>query len=100
VDSVRLVGGGAKNALWCQILASALDAPATCLVEPESAALGAALQAVWMHQRQMGQNAEIDEVVEPFVAACGEPFVPLEEDVALYADGARELHHLEESIWP
>ncbi|MBL8861492.1 MAG: xylulokinase [Planctomycetes bacterium] len=46
LERVRLVGGGARNALWRQVLADVLDMPVTALEEPETAALGAALQAV------------------------------------------------------
>lgn len=44
-DEVRLVGGGSKSALWRQIIADALQMKVACPTEPESAALGAALQA-------------------------------------------------------
>lgn len=44
-ESVRLVGGGARNALWRQVIADVLDAPVTALAEVETAALGAAMQA-------------------------------------------------------
>ena len=47
VDALRLAGGGAANELWRGILADCLGVPVAPLVEPESAALGAALQAAW-----------------------------------------------------
>jgi xylulokinase len=43
--SVRLVGGGAKNLLWRQLVADVLDKPVLIPKASESAALGAALQA-------------------------------------------------------
>ena len=46
-NEVRLIGGGAKSALWRQITADVLDAKVVTLVEEEAAALGAALQALW-----------------------------------------------------
>lgn len=39
-----MVGGGSKNALWRRVLADAFQLPLRFPVEPESAALGAALQ--------------------------------------------------------
>ncbi|TAJ17638.1 MAG: xylulokinase [Planctomycetota bacterium] len=48
---LRLVGGGAKNALWQEILADALEAAILPLDEPETGALGAALQALWTDGR-------------------------------------------------
>ena len=41
----QLVGGGSQSALWRQIVADAFGARVACPTEPESAALGAALQA-------------------------------------------------------
>lgn len=45
LETVRLVGGGARNSLWRQVIADVLDAPVTALAEAETAALGAAMQA-------------------------------------------------------
>lgn len=47
-DELRVVGGAAQNPLWQQILADTLELPLRRLVDPESAALGAALQAAWV----------------------------------------------------
>ncbi len=99
VDSVRLVGGGAKNPLWCEILADALNAPARCLAESESAALGAALQAHWMHRRQKDPFADVHELAAPYVNTRGGSFEPDRERVAAYAEIRDELRGLEESIW-
>lgn len=45
---VRLIGGGANSPLWRQIAADILDLPVVVPVITEAAALGAALQALWM----------------------------------------------------
>src|SRR5262245_28134151 len=63
IDSVRLVGGGARNALWPRILAAALGARVERLAEGESAALGAALQAAWILR-----GGSLDALVQDFVA--------------------------------
>jgi xylulokinase len=46
-SEVRLTGGGAKSAVWRQILADVFEVPVVCLKIEEGAALGAALQAMW-----------------------------------------------------
>ncbi len=43
---LRLVGGGAQNSLWQQMLSDVFDTPVLLPTEPDSAALGAALQAL------------------------------------------------------
>lgn len=42
---LRVVGGGSKNRLWRRIIADAFQLPLRFPAEPESAALGGALQA-------------------------------------------------------
>lgn len=46
-QQIRLIGGGAKSPLWRQMLADILQTEVICLKNEESAALGAALQAMW-----------------------------------------------------
>lgn len=68
VGEVRLCGGGAANLLWRQILADVLGVVVSPLQEPESAALGAALQALWTVRRLAGEHAlTADAVAMPFV---------------------------------
>lgn len=67
IDEVRLTGGAANNPLWRQILANVFGAPVRVLVETESAALGAALQACWSVRRREHRDLTCDEVAAPFV---------------------------------
>ena len=46
-DSAVITGGGAKSPIWRQITADILGIPVTLPAYEETAALGAALQAVW-----------------------------------------------------
>jgi xylulokinase len=71
LDTVRLVGGGARNELWAAVLADTLGARVQRLAETESAALGAALQAAWIVHR-----GALDELVQRFVSIEGPPFEP------------------------
>lgn len=61
---VRLVGGGAKSRLWRSIVADVLGLPVAVPAEEESAAFGAALQALWC----LGRLADPDATME---AVCG-----------------------------
>lgn len=90
VDAVRVVGGGAHNALWRQVLADALDAPVVPLVESESAALGAAILAAWTVRRLAGEDVSAHAVAEPCVRVAGDAARPDPARVALYREaGAR-----------
>lgn len=44
---IRLTGGGAKSAVWRQIMADVFGVPVVAMREDEGAALGGALQAAW-----------------------------------------------------
>lgn len=58
--TLRLVGGGAKNALWARILCDLFGRPLEIVEEPETAALGAAMQACWMHSGEHPRNLAPD----------------------------------------
>jgi xylulokinase len=84
VDAVRVVGGGARNALWRSILADVLDAPVVQLEEPEAGALGAAIQACWTARRLGGEQVSCDAVAQGFVRETGEVVAPDPARVAAY----------------
>lgn len=85
VDEVRLVGGAARNPLWRRILAASFACPVVALAEPESAALGAALQAAWAVARSAGVDAPIEAIVEASVRFAGPPEAPRADEVERYA---------------
>jgi xylulokinase len=76
IERANVVGGGARNALWLQVLADALGIPLTPLAEPESAALGAALQALWVTRRAAGDGCSIDEVAQAWARPGGATVTP------------------------
>ncbi len=67
VEAVHLVGGASRNTLWREVMADVLGCPVTPLAEPESGALGAALQALWTVRRASGEDVGADEVAAPFI---------------------------------
>ncbi|MES2693327.1 MAG: xylulokinase [Verrucomicrobiota bacterium] len=83
---IRLTGGGAKSAVWRQIMADIFGVPVVGMVEEEGAALGGALQAAWCVARRSGRkNAKISEFTEGVVAVKEETrCVPKKENVARY----------------
>lgn len=84
-ERIRLIGGGAKNPLWRQIIADVMDAPVICTTHGEAAALGAAIQAAWCHARQGDPQASLAELCERCVS--------LDEDSAVEPEaGAVEAY--------
>lgn len=81
-DELNLVGGASRSRAWARILADVLGLRVRPLAEPESAALGAALQAAWAVRRAAGENVGLDALARPFLAGAGEP---LEPDAAAHA---------------
>ncbi|MEY4830577.1 MAG: hypothetical protein RLZZ562_2373 [Planctomycetota bacterium] len=95
---VRLCGGASKNPLWRSVLADLLDAPVRVVAEPEAAALGAAIQALWTLRRHEGESVSCADVASPFVRTEGDPVQPSRDRSAaanvlrVFAD-AVEQHH-------
>jgi xylulokinase len=64
---IRLTGGGARSPLWRQVVADIFNCPVVRPVEEESGAFGAALQALWCHLREEGQEVSIRELADAYV---------------------------------
>jgi xylulokinase len=61
-DEIRLVGGGARSAVWRQIVADIFATPVVCTATTEAAAMGAAIQALWCLAGKRGRPTEIGEL--------------------------------------
>ncbi|HEX6885241.1 MAG TPA: xylulokinase [Planctomycetota bacterium] len=83
LDSVRLVGGGARNELWAGILADVLAVPVQRLAEDESAALGAALQAA-----AVARGIPVDELAQAHATPAGPPFAPRKGHAGVYGEAS------------
>lgn len=66
-DEVRLIGGGAKSALWRKITADVLNAKVVTLAEEEAAALGAALQALWALKTSEEGPTELSAITDEHI---------------------------------
>lgn len=65
---IRVTGGGAKSAVWRQIMADVFGVSVVAMVEDEGAALGGALQAAWCVARSEGKKANINDFTKAVVA--------------------------------
>lgn len=93
---IRVTGGGAKSAVWRQIMADGFGVPVVGMVEEEGAALGGALQAAWCVARGEGRRgAKISEFTAGVVAVREETrCLPNAANVARY----RELQALQDDL--
>ena len=97
---IRVTGGGAKSAVWRQIMADIFGVPVVGMVEDEGAALGGALQAAWCVARRDGQRrAKIEDFTRRVVALdettrC----VPNRENVTRYRELQAVQDHLSETL--
>ena len=83
---LRLTGGGSRSATWCRLVAVTSGVPTRTGVHADAAAVGAAVQAAWTHERARGRT-------ELSIAACRQRLAP---DVALELlepDAAAALVH-------
>jgi len=64
---IRATGGGAKSAVWRQILADVFDAEVVCVANEEGAAVGAAVQAMWAYRKQQGNPASIEDLCARYI---------------------------------
>lgn len=60
---IRVTGGGARSAVWRQLMADIFDVPVVKLVNEECAALGAALQSLWCERRREGHRVSISNII-------------------------------------
>jgi xylulokinase len=93
---IRVTGGGAKSAVWRQIMADIFAVPVVGMVEDEGAALGGALQAAWCVARRNGKRtAKISDFTENVVALKeATRCVPNKATVARY----RKLQSLQDEL--
>lgn len=86
---LRFAGGGARSALWGEILADTIGLPLTTLATEETAALGAAIMAGW----GVGLFATLEEAVRSMVV-LGKRQEPNPQRTAIYEEAASRRDEL------
>ena len=59
---IRLIGGGAKSKLWRQIVADIMNLPVVLPLYDEAAALGGALQALYVLSKSESKNVSFADL--------------------------------------
>jgi len=89
VSEIRLTGGGANSPRWRQIVADVMNCPVVCPQEKESAALGAAIQAIWCHRLASGSP----QSAAALLARLCQQFVQLDESTRARPDAERQRRY-------
>jgi xylulokinase len=82
-NEIRLTGGGAKSPVWRQMVADVLRKPVLMLESDEGAALGAALQSMWVYA---GANAPLQTLVDEHLVIDATRCTAPDEKTALEYD--------------
>jgi xylulokinase len=100
-DGITITGGGSRSRVWRQIAADICGLPIRLPVHADSAALGAALQALWYKNRVIdGKPDEITEIVRSHLSAGdGEVILP-SKDAQSYRRGYEEYRQYLEILSP
>jgi len=100
IDELRLVGGAAQNPLWREILAACLNAPVLPLAEAESAALGAAMQALWCWSQRCGEGESLDSISSRCISTAGDKTLPMREWTDAYAELGQRFRETVRRLYP
>jgi len=97
--SVRITGGGAKSAVWRQMISDVFGLPLVGLKTDEGAALGAALQAAVSFFRHSGEDLSYEEIISYAVIPDEETSCePDEARHAFYQDFLAKQQYLVETL--
>ncbi|CAO96712.1 xylulokinase [Erwinia tasmaniensis] len=89
VREIRLTGGGSRSACWRQIVADVMACPVVCLSVKETAALGAAIQAMWA--TALAQEPQQDATA--LLAELCQRFVSLDQSTCTRPDAERQVQY-------
>lgn len=89
IGEIRLTGGGSRSARWRQIVADVMGCAVVCLSIQETAALGAAIQAIWASA--LAENPDRDSGT--LLGELCQRFVSLDAATHTRPDAARQAQY-------
>jgi xylulokinase len=99
-EELRATGGGSNSSLWLRIIADVLRAPVAVPAEREAAAYGAAIQAIWIHGRDRGEDVPLSEIARRFVHREGRVLEPDPARARIYEDLGARFDDLTRALGP
>ena len=97
-EEIRATGGGSRSAAWLQIVADIFQLPVVTLEEPESAAYGAALQAIWTYELERGEKVTIKEITSRLIKKGNSPIFPNKNLATFYREWQQRFNSLWQSL--
>lgn len=98
---IRVTGGGARSAVWRQLMADIFGVPVVAMVEDEGAALGGALQAAWCVALREGRKTKLADFTGRVVALDEKSrCTPNAKNRALYRDLQEKHESLSRTLRP
>lgn len=100
-ERIQVIGGGSNSRIWLQIVADIFNIKVVVPMQDESAAFGAALQALWCSEIQAGNSCGIATITEEHVAFDSDRVIrPIAENVERYIDAYQEYCEKLEAVAP
>ncbi len=97
---IRLTGGGAKSRVWQQLAADIFGCSVVVPDVAETAALGGALQALWMLGHTNGQSSSMGEIAQAHVPNSGAETKPDPARSAQYVESYKSYLEYVELLKP
>lgn len=100
-DEIILTGGGSNSAEWRQIVADICQLPVSILDKEEGASFGAALQSLWVLQRQSNPKLSISDLTNEHLGRSNELSVkPNIKNTRVYERGFEQYQKTVNQISP
>ena len=98
---IVLTGGGANSAQWRQMVADICQLPVSILAQEEGASFGAALQALWVLQREEHPKIDLIEITDQHLTKNNDLSVsPDPSNKLAYVQGFSDYQNAVEHISP
>jgi len=97
---IRATGGGSQSRFWLSLAADIFQTPVVTLAEPEGAAYGAALQAIWNWRNARGEKTGIGDLARDLVRTSGDPVEPNPANREIYAERQARYNSLWKVLIP
>jgi xylulokinase len=89
---IRLTGGGSKSSLWQSIAANVMNLPVRVPKSAEAAAIGGAIQALWVMERKKKPSLTIDAITKNHVALESGAFIKPDAKAVKAYNAAYEVY--------